>query len=68
MILCRCRCRVALDMQNNYAFHPMLKRCHLLHFNDNKFRFQSNRMKRQFDKGDVTLVNPIAALLGEKRD
>jgi hypothetical protein len=51
---------VALDMQNNFNYQPLLNKCHLLHFNDNKYRFQSRRMKHQYDKGDVTAVNPMA--------
>jgi hypothetical protein len=34
-----------------------------MHFNDNKYRFQSRRNKHQHDRGDVALVNSIATLL-----
>lgn len=55
-------------MQNFYEYKPMLKKCHLMHFNDNKYRFQSRRTKHVYDKGDVTVPSPLAKLLaGEKR-
>lgn len=66
IIFNRCRCKVGLDMQNNYEYRPNLKKCHLLHFNDNKYRFQSRRMKHQYDRGDVTAVNPITYLFAEE--
>ncbi len=36
----RCRCKVAFDFLNDLAYRPMNWKCHLLHFNDNKYRFQ----------------------------
>jgi hypothetical protein len=59
----KCRCKVSLDMNNGYAFKPVLDKCHLLHFNDNKYRFQSNRDKGNADKGDVTQFSPPVAML-----
>jgi hypothetical protein len=35
-----CRCKVAFDFLNDLAYRPMNWKCHLLHFNDNKYRFQ----------------------------
>ena len=64
----RCRCKVALDMQNNYEYRPVLRKCHLMHFNDNKYRFQSRRTKHQYDRGDITAINPIAVLLATDRE
>lgn len=66
-----CRCKVAFDMMNHYAFKPVLNRCHMLHFNDNKYRFQlirdhgtKKRVKFAFthDNGDITAYNPIARM------
>lgn len=34
----RCRCKVGFEFTNFYEFKPHLERCHLLHFNDNKYR------------------------------
>lgn len=61
----RCRCKVGFDMQNGYQYYPVLRRCHLMHLNDNKYRFQSSRQKHVNDKGDVTQPSPLAALLKE---
>lgn len=61
----RCRCKVSFDMQNHFEYKPMLKRCHLMHFNDNKYRFQSKRTKHVYDKGDVTQPSPLAKLLAK---
>ena len=58
----RCRCKVAFDMINGFSYAPKLHRCHLLHFNDNKFRFQSNREKHVNDRGDVNMPCPIHRL------
>jgi hypothetical protein len=58
----RCRCKVAFDMQNGYAFRPVLDKCHLMHFNDNKYRFQSRREKHVHDKGDVFEPNPLVKI------
>lgn len=61
----RCRCKVGFDMQNGITFHPMLDRCHIMHLNDNKYRFQSNRQNHVHDQGDVTQFCPLASLLKE---
>lgn len=61
----RCRCKVGFDMQNGITFHPMVDRCHLMHFNDNKYRFQGNRQNHVHDQGDVTQPCPLAPLLKE---
>ena len=37
-LFCRCRCKVSFDMQNFFEYKPALKRCHLVHLNDNKYR------------------------------
>jgi len=50
-------------MQNFFEYKPMLRKCHLVHLNDNKYRFQSKRTKHAFDKGDVTHVSPMAKML-----
>ena len=64
----RCRCKVAFDMINGFEFKPVLSKCHLMHFNDNKYRFQSNREKHVNDKGDVTIVNPVHNLYSNHDD
>jgi hypothetical protein len=33
-----------------------------MHFNDNKYRFQSKRSKYAYDLGDVTVHNPLVKL------
>lgn len=50
-------------MQNGITYHPQVDRCHLMHFNDNKYRFQSNRQNHVHDQGDVTQPSPLSALL-----
>jgi hypothetical protein len=62
----RCRCKVGLDMQNGFDYRPILKKCHLMHFNDNKYRFQSKRTKHTYDRGDVTQASALATLLSMK--
>lgn len=62
----RCRCKVSFEMQNFFEYRPVLRRCHLMHLNDNKYRFQSKRTKHAYDKGDVTKVNPLYTLLARK--
>ena len=47
-------------MQNFFEYVPKLRRCHLVHLNDNKYRFQANREKHVHDKGNVEEVNAIA--------
>lgn len=59
----RCRCKVGFDMQNGYDYRPVLKKCHLMHFNDNKHRFQSKRTKHVYDKGDVTVPCPLVKMM-----
>lgn len=81
--MCRpCRCKVGFDMTNNLAYKPVLYRCHLLHFNDNKYRFQLIRAhgKRgkhkelldmlvfEHDHGNIQDYNPIAVLLSNDHD
>lgn len=34
-----------------------------MHFNDNKYKFQSKRSKHVYDRGDVTMHNPLVKLL-----
>ena len=58
----RCRCKVAFDMINGFEYKPNLEKCHLLHLNDNKYRFQSKRDKHVHDKGDVAKHSPLAGL------
>jgi hypothetical protein len=36
-----------------------------MHFNDNKYRFQSKRTKHQYDKGYVTIPSPLMNLIQE---
>jgi hypothetical protein len=61
----RCRCKVGFDMQNGITYSPQVDRCHLMHFNDNKYRFQSNRQNHVHDNGDVTQFSPLSTLLKE---
>jgi len=57
----RCRCKVAFDMINGFEYKPMLKRCHLMHFNDNKFRFQGdyNNARENVFRALLLAVSPI---------
>lgn len=64
----RCRCKVAFDMINGFEYKPMLKRCHILHFNDNKYRFQSSRSKRAHDFGSIDEYCPLVSLFGNQED
>lgn len=64
----RCRCKVAFDMINGFAYAPKLHRCHLLHFNDNKYRFQSKREKHKNDRGNVMDSCPIYHLYSNSVD
>jgi hypothetical protein len=50
-------------MTNFYEFKPHLNRCHILHFNDNKYRFQSRRDKHKFDQGSIFVYSPIARMI-----
>ena len=59
----RCRCKVAFDMMNNMEYKPYPQRCHLLHLNDNKYRFQSRRNKHAYDRGSITAPSPVADML-----
>lgn len=61
----RCRCKVGFDMHNWNAFHPVLNRCHLMHFNDNKYRFQSKRQHHHHDHGNIAEPGPLSFLLSE---
>ncbi|RYY72751.1 hypothetical protein EON63_20450 [archaeon] len=64
----RCRCKVSFDMQNDFDYRPYPRKCHMLHLNDNKYRFQSKRTKHVYDKGDVNLPCPVVTMLeNEKR-
>ena len=58
----RCRCKVAFDMINGFEYKPILDRCHLMHFNDNKFLFQSRREKHANDHGNIQEYNAVAKL------
>lgn len=58
----RCRCKVAFDMINGFEYKPLPNRCHLMHLNDDKFAFQSNREKHVNDKGSVKEKNPVAKM------
>lgn len=58
----RCRCKVAFDMINGFEYKPLTNRCHLMHLNDDKFAFQSNREKHTNDKGDIKEENPVAKM------
>ena len=40
----RCRCKVAFDMINGFEYKPLLNKCHILHFNDNKYRFGTHSL------------------------
>lgn len=75
----RCRCKVAFDMINHLVYKPVLDKCHLLHFNDNKYRFQlirkhGKRKSKQsdyvfdHDNGNILDYNPIAYLYMNKKD
>jgi len=58
----RCRCKVSFDMINGFSYSPKLHRCHLLHFNDNKYRFQSKREKHINDRGSAETPSIIYSL------
>lgn len=58
----RCRCKVGFDMMNHLTYKPMPNKCHLMHLNDNKFRFESNRGKGKDDKGSVLIPAPVSKL------
>jgi len=62
----RCRCKVSFDMINGFEYKPMLKRCHLMHFNDNKYKFQVRREKHANDHGSIDEINPIVTSLYAK--
>lgn len=59
----RCRCKVGFDMQNGFTFHALLDRCHLMHFNDNRYRVQYLRQGHHHQLGDLTVPNPLYHLL-----
>ena len=58
----RCRCKVAFDMINGFEYKPLPNRCHLMHLNDDKYAFQSNREKHRNDLGDVKETSVLAAM------
>jgi hypothetical protein len=53
-------------MINGFEYKPMLKRCHLMHFNDNKYKFQVRREKHANDHGSIDEINPIVTSLYAK--
>lgn len=70
-----CRCKVAFDMINQLSYRPVLYKCHLIHLNDNKYRFQlirthgkkgkkghHEKLVFDHDNGNITAVSPIASL------
>ena len=59
----RCRCKVSFDMMNGYEFRAIPEKCHLIHLNDNKYRFQSRRMKHSQDKGSLSEYVPLVTML-----
>lgn len=76
-----CRCKVGFDMINHLSFKPVLNKCHLIHLNDNKYRFQlirthSKKGKKhamenfifEHDNGNITAYNPIAVLYRNEHD
>jgi hypothetical protein len=62
----RCRCKVAFDMMNGYEYKPMPKKCHLMHLNNNKYRFESRRAKHVHDKGNILSPNLAAEIFKQK--
>ncbi len=64
----RCRCKVAFDMINGFEYKPLLNKCHILHFNDNKYRFESSKGKHESDRGDVTKHCALVDLFSNKVD
>jgi hypothetical protein len=64
----RCRCKVAFDMMNGFEYRPIPERCHLVHLNDNKYRFQSRRGKRTSDRGEITAHSTVALTLATLDD
>eukprot|EP00605_Chrysophyceae_sp_TOSAG23-4_P000234 GSChrysophyteH1.ASY1.ANO1.271.1 assembled CDS len=63
----RCRCKVSFDMINGFAYKPVLNKCHLMHYNDNKYKFQSRREKHANDHGDIFTPSPLASLMNDVR-
>mmetsp|Transcript_13950 Transcript_13950/g.14041 ORF Transcript_13950/g.14041 Transcript_13950/m.14041 type:complete len:91 (+) Transcript_13950:108-380(+) len=68
----RCRCKVAFDMMNGYTYRPFIDKCHLMHLNENKYRFQSKRLAKkkdqvQYGHGDSVELNPAVILLFSKQ-
>lgn len=59
----RCRCKVSFDMMNGMEFRAIPEKCHLIHLNDNKYRFQSRRMKHAQDHGSLSEYVPIVSML-----
>jgi hypothetical protein len=71
-------------MANHLVYKPLLNKCHLIHLNDNKYRFQlirahgkkkkahGNQQHQHVvfdnDNGDITLPNPISVLFGSGID
>ncbi len=59
----RCRCKVGFEMtlvgNTPGAPHPDVAshKCHLMHFNNDRFEFDSRRSKRKYDKGDIRKPN-----------
>ncbi len=61
-----CRCKVAFDFLNDLAYRPMNWKCHLLHFNDNKYRFQLIRAHgkpKQDGKPDVPVYVNVTSIV-----
>jgi len=59
----RCRCKVSFDMINGFEYKPVLNKCHLMHYNDNKYKFQARREKHVNDKGSTFEPSPIVAMM-----
>ena len=59
----RCRCKVSFDMINGFEYKPVLNKCHLMHYNDNKYKFQARREKHVNDKGSIFEPSPIVPMM-----
>ena len=77
-----CRCKVAFDMINHLTYRPVLNKCHLIHLNDNKYRFQlirthgkkgkkshvHEKLVFDHDNGNITSFSPLAVLYMNSMD
>ena len=41
----RCRCKVGFELINWLSYQPVPEKCHLYHFNNNKYRFREHKIE-----------------------